>query len=248
MDIHWALTAIKTPSESYNRVLSCIIDHANPHNGLCYPSQSIIAIETGYSVETVKRAVNWWKKQGFLKTESRGLGHALACHPQWKLLESFWVGVTSDIEEQKASRVTKGTYDVGHQGDLREGHHADLQNLKLEPQTLTPKNEPHPERVISPSVKVTTPLEGQLIRGKEEGIQRGEVESAPTDSQRPAGPSYGEACSTVSGYCQAFHWDHLTPEDFEAAVVAELRESGAGRAVVRGLAMQRAKEKGTANE
>ena len=121
VDIHWGLTAIKTPSESYNRVLSCIIDHANPHSGLCYPSQSIIAIETGYSVETVKRAVSWWKKQGFLKTESRGLGHALAYHPQWKLLESFWVGVTSDIEEQKASRVTKGTYDVGHQGDLRAG-------------------------------------------------------------------------------------------------------------------------------
>jgi Helix-turn-helix domain len=138
VDIHWALTAIKTPSESYNRVLSCIIDHANPHSGLCYPSQSIIAIETGCSVETVKRAVKWWKKQGFLKTESRGLGRALAYHPQWDLLESFWVGVTSDIEEQKASRVTKGTYDVGHQGDLREGHqgdlreghHADLQNLK----------------------------------------------------------------------------------------------------------------------
>jgi hypothetical protein len=70
VDIHWALTAIKTPSESYNRVLSCIIDHANPHNGLCYPSQSIIAIETGYSVKTVKRAVNWWKEQGFLKTEA----------------------------------------------------------------------------------------------------------------------------------------------------------------------------------
>jgi helix-turn-helix protein len=180
VDIHWALTAIKTPSESYNRVLSCIIDHANPHNGLCYPSQSIIAIETGYSVETVKRAIRWWKKQGFLKTESRGLGHALAYHPQWDLLEGFWVGVMSDIEEQKASRVTKGTYDVGHQGDLREGHqgdlreghHADLQNLKVEPQTLTPKNEPHPERVISPSVEITTPLEGQ-IRGKKKRAFRG---------------------------------------------------------------------------
>ena len=193
VDIHWALTAIKTPSESYNRVLSCIIDHANPHNGLCYPSQSIIAIETGYSVETVKRAIKWWKKQGFLKTESRGLGHALAYHPQWKLLESFWVGVTSDIEEQKASRVTKGTYDVGHQGDLREGHqgdlreghHADLQNLKLEPQTLTPKNEPHPERVHSPSVKCTDHfLEGQ-IRGKEEGIQERERLRAHQSTPNP---------------------------------------------------------------
>jgi hypothetical protein len=69
LDIHWNLANIKCP-ESFNRILSCIIGHANPYTGTCYPRQTIIAIETGYSVDTVKRAVKWWKKQGFLKTES----------------------------------------------------------------------------------------------------------------------------------------------------------------------------------
>jgi hypothetical protein len=108
LDIHWNLANIKCP-ESFNRILSCIVGHANPTTGTCYPRHAIIAIETGFSVETVRRAIRWWKKQGFLKTESRGIGHALAYHPQWDLLESFWVGVTTDIEEQKASVVTKGT-------------------------------------------------------------------------------------------------------------------------------------------
>jgi Helix-turn-helix domain len=249
VDIHWALTAIKTPSESYNRVLSCIIDHANPHNGLCYPSQSIIAIETGYSVETVKRAIRWWKKQGFLKTESRGLGHALAYHPQWDLLEGFWVGVMSDIEEQKASRVTKGTYDVGHQGDLREGHqgdlreghHADLQNLKLEPQTLTPKNEPHPERVISPSVEITTPLEGQ-IRGKEkEGIQGEPFMKAPSSSETQREEAEFKAHGRIDEDLRRLPRDHYSaviewlpyPGDvYHAAIAAEIDVPNTGAVVV----------------
>jgi hypothetical protein len=174
VDFHWKITAIEVPSESYNSIFSCIIDHANPGDGLCYPSQSIIAIETGYSVDTVQRAIGWWEKHRFLKIESRGLGRALAYHPQWDLLEEFWIGVTSDIEDQKASYRTKGRYGEPHQGAVREPHHGAVHNLKLEPQTLTPKNEPHPERVISPSVKVTTPLEGK-IRGKEEEGFQGET-------------------------------------------------------------------------
>ena len=245
VDIHWALTAIKTPSESYNRVLSCIIDHANPHNGLCYPSQSIIAIETGYSVETVKRAIKWWKKQGFIKTESRGLGHALAYHPQWDLLEGFWVGVMSDIEEQKASRVTKGTYDVGHQGDLREGHqgdlreghHADLQNLKLEPQTLTSMNEPHPERVVSPSVKATTPLKDDLKEEKKGLQERGEVERLSTNPPPPEGPSDGEISKHRLRLLPGSFWDFVSHSDFEAAFAAERLEAGAGMAVIQGAVL-----------
>jgi hypothetical protein len=253
VDIHWGLTGIKTPSESYNRIFSCIIDHANPHTGICYPSQSIIAIETGYSVKTVKRAIAWWKEQGFLVTEDRGLGHALAYHPQWNLLESFWVSVMSDIEGQKASRVTKGTYDVGHQGDLREGHqgdlreghHADLQNLKVEPQTLTSKNEPHPERVISPSVEITTPLEGK-IRGKENGIQeRGEVESASTNPKPPEGPSYSqrefEAHTSIDAdlrrlpshqYSAVIGWLPYPGAVYDAAIAAEIDAPNTGAVIV----------------
>jgi biotin operon repressor len=244
LDIHWNLANIKCP-ESFNRVLSCIIDHANPHNGLCYPSQAIIAIETGVSVDTVKRAIKWWKKQGFLVTESRGLGHALAYHPQWDLLESFWVAAKSDIDEQKASRCTKGPYDVvhqgalreGHQGALREGQHAALQNLKLEPQTLTPKNEPHPERVNTPSAYVTTPLEGKIIRGKEEGIQGNTFMKAPSSSetQRETAATRLEADLLRlprDHYSAVVDWLPFPGEVYDAAIAAEIDTPNTGVVVV----------------
>ena len=36
LDIHWKLMDIKCP-ESFNRIMSCIIGHANPNNGVCNP-------------------------------------------------------------------------------------------------------------------------------------------------------------------------------------------------------------------
>ena len=44
--------------------------------------------------------------------------------------------------------------------------------------------------------------------------------------------TYGQAQEIVSGYCQAYHWEHLTQEDFDAAVAAEIEEPGSGRAIV----------------
>ena len=249
VDIHWKLTGIEPPTESYNRIFSCIIGHANPKNGVCYVRQKVIAIETGYSRDTVGRVVRWWKKQGFLETESRGLAHALAYHPQWDLLEMHWLAVNTIIQEQKACNVTqsscstKGQHACSIKGQHDEPHHAATQNLKV----VTSKNESHPERVRPTSLADTVVIESP-IRGKEEGIQEEVwIESEPT-SQLPEGPSYGDACNIVSGYCGTFHWDNLTHEDFEAAVVAELNESGAGRAVVNELALLRAKEKGAAND
>jgi hypothetical protein len=78
----------------------------------------------------------------------------------------------------------------------------------------------------------------------------GEVESASTNFQRPEGPAYEEAHVIVSGYCDGFHWDNLTEEDFEAAVAAERREAGAGRSVINEAATAafHAKRKGGTNE
>jgi len=33
VDIHWELVSVPTPSPSYNRIMSCIIGHANPTTG-----------------------------------------------------------------------------------------------------------------------------------------------------------------------------------------------------------------------
>jgi DNA-binding transcriptional MocR family regulator len=242
IDIHWALVEIETPSASYNRIFACIIDHANPEDGLCYPSQSIIAIETGYSIDTVQRAIRWWKEQGFLKTERRGIARALAYHPQWNLLEGFWKGVTSDIEEQKASYRMKGRYDVPHEGAVREPHHGAVHNLKV----ITSKTEPHPERA-QPSADAP-PIEGQ-IRGKEEGNQEERVESFSTNSQPPAEPNVytfininaekTEAAATAVEadllrhplYGALLGWPDLEAHLSEASA-AELSERGSGAKLV----------------
>jgi hypothetical protein len=187
VDIHWKLTGIEPPSESYCRIMACIIDHANPGDGNCFPRQTTIALETGYSKDTVKRAIKWWIKHKFLTTESRGLAKALAYHPQWDLFESFYVAVSEDIAAQKeflrdnARGASRGTTRGASRGTTDEVHHAAPHNLK----DITSKEEPHPERVLLPSAKGTPVSEGQL-RGKEEGQQRGEVESLSTNSQPPA--------------------------------------------------------------
>lgn len=51
-----------------------------------------------------------------------------------------------------------------------------------------------------------------------------------------------------SGYCVAFHWDHLTEQEFDAAVAAEMEEVGSGRAVIDAAAQNKwqAKRKGQA--
>jgi hypothetical protein len=150
IDIHWGLTKIETPSPSYNRIMSCIIGHANPKDGVCYVRQKLIAIETGYSRDTVKRAVKWWKAQGFLETESRGLAHALAYHPQWDLLEMHWIAASEDIQAQKQAwrvEVHQGAPREVHQGAPRRG----APRCTTESQSSNLKGESHPERAHTPS-------------------------------------------------------------------------------------------------
>jgi Helix-turn-helix domain len=45
-------------------VMACLIDRANPHTGLCYPSEEYIAAWTGRAMRTVQRAVRTlWDKR-----------------------------------------------------------------------------------------------------------------------------------------------------------------------------------------
>ena len=236
VDIHWELVGVPTPSPSYNRIMSCIIGHANPTTGRCQVKQRLIAAETGYCVKTVRRAVDWWVAHGFLIEQDMGLAKSRAYHPQWNLFEMHWIAIAEDIKALKESwrgnsteppMDIKGSIDGGHQGVHRDGHHA----VQYESQRRISKDESHPEWARSDERAF---VEGK--RGKEEGIQSGEVDTPSTNSQPPEGLSYEEACNNVSRYCQPFHWDHITEADYEAAVSAEQLETGAGRAVVNGAA------------
>jgi hypothetical protein len=260
VDIHWMLTGIEIPSPSYNRVMSCIIRHANPTSGRCQLKQKLIAVETGYSVETIKRATKWWVSQKFIKVEPTGLGQSNAYHPQWDLFELHYVAIESEINAQKQawladatgasrwrhasgvpSEVIKGTHAEVIKGTYGECHHGDLH----ESQSRTSKDESHPERVVSYEPTI---LESQ-ITGKDEGIQEGEVQSVSTNSPPPDSPTSEEkATDAVNGYLTTFDREHLTNEDFDLAVAAEMEVPGSGCAVVKAASQKswRLKRKGGA--
>lgn len=145
VDIHWKLTGIYTPSVSYNRIMACIIGHANPYNGVCCPRQEIISAETDYSRDTINRAIKWWVKQGFLVIESRGLGAALAYHPQWPALDLLYAAIADEIEAKKEalSRNSRAASRGGSRAASRGGtvvpHQGATHNLK----GGTSKKEPH---------------------------------------------------------------------------------------------------------
>ena len=242
VDIHWKLTGIEPPAPSYNRILSCIIGHANPTSGRCQIKQKLIGAETGYSRDTVMRATKWWEAKGFLVKQDMGLAKSTAYHPQWDLFEMFWIALQKDIEAQKEAWrdesvspcSIKGQHACSTKGQHGEPHHA----ATHEPQSRTSKDESHPEWAPSPSAldaNVISSSEGK----EEEGIQ-GEQVALP--SLLPEGLTYGKAQEIVSGYCTGLHWEHLTQEDFDAAVVAEIEQSESGRAVVDAAAERNARE------
>jgi hypothetical protein len=86
---------------------------------------------------------------------------------------------------------------------------------------------------------------------EKEGIQRRKVESTSTSSNLPASPtSEEEARVAVVDYLTTFDREHLTAEQFELAVAAEMETRGSGRAVVK-AASQKAwllKREGVARE
>jgi hypothetical protein len=248
LDIHWNLVGIACPV-SFNRILSCIIGHANPTTGRCDPKQKLIATETGYSRDSVIRAVKWAEAEGFLKSEARGLGRSKAYHPQWALFEMFWVAIADDIETQKAtSRGRDGISTCSNKGQhacSNKEQHDVLQHVaKHESQNETSKDETHPKRV--PSGEVT--LVG-CKKENEEGSQGEPVESLSTNSQPSAERNVytlinlnAEKLETAAArvdtdlsrhplYAALLGWPELEAHLPEAAS-AELRENGSGAKLV----------------
>ena len=247
VDIHWKLVSIDPPSESYNRIMSCIIGHANPHNGRCQLKQKLIAAETGYSVDTVQRAIKWWESKGFLKTQSMGLGRSTAYQPQWNLFELHFIGVAHDIATQKESWALASCYQtasenvpVSHQGAARGGHHGAVH----ESQIGISKDEPQHEMVRPPLVADTG-----IYLNEKEGIQREEVEGLSTNPNLPAEPNVytlinldaekrGAAAAAIDAdlsrhpkFQTLLGWPELESHLGDAAS-AELHERGSGAKLV----------------
>lgn len=53
----YAAVTILHLNDSQKAILGCLLDHVNKTTGLCYPSEELMARETGRSIRTVERAV-----------------------------------------------------------------------------------------------------------------------------------------------------------------------------------------------
>jgi hypothetical protein len=105
--IHWQLTGIECPYPSMVYIVACVIDHSNINTGRCDASQRVIALETGYGRNWVRKVLKWVADNTpFLVIEKRERRHggkfkSHAYHVQWQALELFWIGITDNIEATK---------------------------------------------------------------------------------------------------------------------------------------------------
>jgi len=189
-------------------VMACLIECANYYSGKCCPSEEWMAKQLGCDQSSVKRAVK--------KLKSKYLSVLQRNEPtdtKWKS-NAYVIGWTALINRCHAvfpwtDRKHRGATLHEQGGNIAQNRGAEM---PVRPSADTPSLEGHKE--------------------KEEAFSKEEVESASTNSQPPEGPSYDEANQRVVGYCKAFHWDHLTHEEFKSAIAAEMVEVGSGRAVV----------------
>jgi hypothetical protein len=243
-DAKWkALVAVGTMpgwNGTMKGVMTCLIQCANFYSGKACPSEDWMAKRLGCDPSSVKRAVR--------KLKSKYLAVIHRNEPtgsDWKSNAYIigWTALTNRCHEvfPWTDRKHRGATLHAPGGNTAQNAGAESPRKDIEREDREGRYEP--KRAPSPSAldaNVISSSEGK----KEEGIQ-GEPVASP--SLPPEGLSHGEACTIVSGYCQDFHWEHLNQEDLDAAVSAELRESGAGRAVVDELALQRAEEKGASD-
>jgi hypothetical protein len=170
--IHWKHTGITCPYPSFNAIMACVIDHANPKTGRSDPSHKCIAGDTKCHRNTVCKVLDWAEvNTPFLGVERRersvnGRFPTHAYHPQWDALEKAWIAINAKIEAEKADRrevrdkpprTIKGVQ--GHAQSRVGTVHAQSRvcsNLKA----LTVKKEPQHEMVRTP---VRTPHDELLF-------------------------------------------------------------------------------------
>lgn len=225
-------------------VMACLIECANYYSGKCCPSEEWIARQLGCDQSSVKRAVKRLKSKYLMV-----LHRNLPTDTKWKA-NAYVIGWTALINRCHhvfpwTNRKHRGATSHEQGGNVAQNRGAEVTRKDIEKRNIERRYE---HKTVQPPSASDTTL-NSYPDGKEKGIQgRGEVESAPTNSQPLEGHSYGEAQERVSGYCVAFHWDHLTEQEFDAAVAAEMEEVGSGRAVIDAAAQNKwqAKRKGQA--
>ncbi len=216
-------------------VLACLIDRASSGKRACYPSQEFISGWTFRPLRTVRRAIKALSDKGIIRILYRGTTSSayliswpplFAAYRQMKALEKC------NTERHAEQKVADDAPKSGRESIPKVA----AKPMNLEPMTLSAPSSDGAYVVV--------------LREEEKGIQeRGEVESASTNSQPPAEPNVytfininaekTEAAATAveadlsrhSLYGALLGWPELEAHLSDAAT-AEISEKGSGARLV----------------
>ena len=142
-----AVTLLPLRARSDLAVLGCLLDHANPTTGQCYPCQQLISNETGLDLRTVERAIVRLVGTPYLSKERRGCS-SNAYHVNWKALEAV------DAEYQERRRINSRRWTDKGVG------------------TEDPRNVPVPSRTTGSTPSQVSVQDPSKVWGKKENLQK----------------------------------------------------------------------------
>lgn len=210
-------------------VLGCLVDHANPKSGLCYPSEALIAAEIGRPLRAIERAVADLLKTRYVSRKRR------TCSSN--LYEINFDAILNEWDAYKA----RGT------------NHRHASNVVIQPVTQTvteqpPKTERRPSKVAGQPVSSggstpsKTAAKQEKIKVKEEKKKRTSPHSgdgASASLYPPAG-EVGNLGDELARFERAFKRDpsklhdlhswHSWLEDQGVQVAFDLSDRNAQRA------------------
>jgi Helix-turn-helix domain len=218
-------------------VMACLIECANYYSGKCCPSEEWMAKQLGCDPSSVKRAVARLKSK-YLSVLHRNE----PTDTKWKS-NAYVVGWSALINRCHhvfpwTDRKHRGATLHEQGGNVAQNRGSEVTRKDIEKRNIEGRYE---HKTVRPPSVADTRIDSFFERLlKERGLQeRGAVESASTNSQRPAEPiSEQEATKAVNDYLTPFDRDHLTARDIEMACAAELQTPGSGYAVVKAASQE----------
>jgi hypothetical protein len=229
-DAKWkALLAVATMpgwNGTMKGVMACLISCANYYSGKCCPSQKWIAKKLECTERAVSKGIDKLKELPCLRVLARnepGSGE-WDCNGYiigWRYLIERCHLTFPETRRNERSVSEERTF----QARTNERSRKPIEEELIE--------RTYKHKVVHPPSAADTTIS---FLNEKEGFQ--ERESVADSAPYPQTPcsreskSESDAYAAVSGYCTAFDWEHLSEEDFAAAVAAEMTQVGSGLAVV----------------
>jgi hypothetical protein len=245
----WAETAVfySGLSKAEMVALAWLIDHANPTNGRCDPSQACGAWETGMKPRTLERALCRLRKTRFLKREQRG--HSSNAYfinwaelrrvfDAWQERKQNWSSERDRV--QGLSPVKSGGSDIasdvlGSSRGVKSGGSDPVKSGGSIPSKVAdkPSKEPFKENLhhkvdgLGESPNTSSHPHLKIIRGFQVE-QKTQLSANQLRKEQ-------EARSRLSSYISTdpFLRDRFPMDGFDMAVAAEIEAPGSGRDIIK---------------